>query len=130
MSDRVVVLAGGLGSRLLPYRTVVPKPLLPVGNRSVIEVILGQLAALDAAHALERARILAEEPPDGVRVQPLGLAEVAERVEHVRCQDAAVVDQKTLHPFAISRAFSASIGTPRSNRPRYSSSEFPAWKRL
>jgi NDP-sugar pyrophosphorylase family protein len=39
------VLAGGPGSRLLPYRTVVPKPLLPVGDRSVLELMLGQLAA-------------------------------------------------------------------------------------
>ena len=44
MSDRVVILAGGLGSRLLPYRTIVPKPLLPVGDRSVLELMLGQLA--------------------------------------------------------------------------------------
>jgi NDP-sugar pyrophosphorylase family protein len=45
VSARVVVLAGGPGSRLLHHRTVVPKALLPVGDRSVLEVMLGQLAA-------------------------------------------------------------------------------------
>ncbi len=44
MSDRVVLLAGGQGSRLHPYRTIVPKPLLPVGDRSVLELTLCQLA--------------------------------------------------------------------------------------
>jgi NDP-mannose synthase len=77
MSDRVVVLAGGLGSRLLPYRTVVPKPLLPVGNRSVLEVILGQLAAHDFCDVtlavgglagLIRA-LLGDGTRDGVRLQ-------------------------------------------------------------
>jgi NDP-sugar pyrophosphorylase family protein len=77
MSDRVVVLAGGLGSRLLPYRTVVPKPLLPVGNRSVLEVILGQLAAhgfcdvtlaVGGLAGLIRA-LLGDGTRDGVRLQ-------------------------------------------------------------
>lgn len=39
----VVILAGGQGQRLRPYTTVVPKPLLPIGNRSVLELSLGQL---------------------------------------------------------------------------------------
>lgn len=32
-----VILAGGLGSRLRPYTWVVPKPLLPIGERPIIE---------------------------------------------------------------------------------------------
>jgi NDP-sugar pyrophosphorylase family protein len=44
MSHHAVVLAGGQGSRLLPYRTIVPKPLLPVGDRSVLDLVLSQLA--------------------------------------------------------------------------------------
>src|SRR5439155_6392069 len=38
-----VVLAGGEGTRLRPYTRVLPKPLLPVGDRPILEVIVGQL---------------------------------------------------------------------------------------
>lgn len=45
MTRRAVVLAGGRGSRLAPYTTVLPKPLMPVGERPILEVLLRQLAA-------------------------------------------------------------------------------------
>ena len=35
---KAVILAGGLGKRLQPFTQVVPKPLLPVGERSVLEI--------------------------------------------------------------------------------------------
>src|ERR1700723_3229021 len=38
----VVIMAGGLGSRLAPFTSVLPKPLLPVGDRTVIEIIIDQ----------------------------------------------------------------------------------------
>lgn len=41
---RAVVLAGGLGMRLRPYTTVLPKPLMPVGDRPILDVIVRQLA--------------------------------------------------------------------------------------
>ena len=31
--------------RLRPYTTILPKPLLPVGDRPILEIILRQLAA-------------------------------------------------------------------------------------
>jgi NDP-mannose synthase len=40
---RAVVLAGGKGTRLLPYTTVLPKPLMPVGDRPVLEHVLTKL---------------------------------------------------------------------------------------
>ena len=45
MSTRAVVLAGGKGSRLGPYTTVLPKPLLPVGDRAILDVVFHQLRA-------------------------------------------------------------------------------------
>jgi NDP-sugar pyrophosphorylase family protein len=42
---RAVVLAGGLGMRLRPYTAILPKPLVPVGDRPILEHILGRLAA-------------------------------------------------------------------------------------
>ena len=41
---RAVIVAGGRGTRLAPYTTVLPKPLLPVGERPVLELIVRQLA--------------------------------------------------------------------------------------
>jgi NDP-sugar pyrophosphorylase family protein len=40
---RAVVLAGGLGTRLRPYTTVIPKPLVPIGGRPVLEHIIRSL---------------------------------------------------------------------------------------
>jgi NDP-sugar pyrophosphorylase family protein len=42
-SRRAVVLAGGLGTRLRPYTAVIPKPLLPVGEQPILEIVLRQL---------------------------------------------------------------------------------------
>ena len=40
---RAVVLAGGKGARLAPYTSVLPKPLMPIGDRSILELVIGQL---------------------------------------------------------------------------------------
>lgn len=40
---KAVILAGGKGTRLAPYTTVFPKPLLPVGGIPILETILRQL---------------------------------------------------------------------------------------
>ncbi|MGH2893373.1 MAG: sugar phosphate nucleotidyltransferase [Solirubrobacteraceae bacterium] len=41
---RAVILAGGLGMRLRPYTTILPKPLVPVGDRPILEHIIRRLA--------------------------------------------------------------------------------------
>lgn len=40
---KAVILAGGRGTRLAPYTSVLPKPLMPVGDRSILEILVGQL---------------------------------------------------------------------------------------
>jgi NDP-sugar pyrophosphorylase family protein len=40
---RAIILAGGKGTRLRPYTVVLPKPLMPVGNYPILEVIIRQL---------------------------------------------------------------------------------------
>jgi NDP-sugar pyrophosphorylase family protein len=40
---RAVVLAGGLGTRLRPYTVVLPKPLVPIGDRPVLDIVVRQL---------------------------------------------------------------------------------------
>jgi len=44
MSKRAVILAGGKGSRLRPYTVVLPKPLMPIGEYPILEVVIRQLA--------------------------------------------------------------------------------------
>jgi NDP-sugar pyrophosphorylase family protein len=41
---KAVILAGGLGTRLKPFTQVIPKPLLPVGESSVLEIQIMSLA--------------------------------------------------------------------------------------
>ena len=43
-ADKAVVMAGGKGSRLRPLTRDIPKPLLPVGDRPILETIVDQLA--------------------------------------------------------------------------------------
>ena len=51
--SRAVILAGGQGTRLRPYTTVLPKPLMPIGDRPVLDIVVRQLKA----HAFERITI-------------------------------------------------------------------------
>jgi NDP-sugar pyrophosphorylase family protein len=44
MTRRAVVLAGGKGTRLRPYTVVLPKPLMPIGEYPILEVVVRQLA--------------------------------------------------------------------------------------
>ncbi len=47
---RAVILAGGRGQRLAPYTTIIPKPLLPLGDRPILDVIIHQLANAGITH--------------------------------------------------------------------------------
>jgi len=40
---KAVILAGGLGSRLRPFTDIIPKPLLPIGDKSILEIQIEQL---------------------------------------------------------------------------------------
>jgi NDP-mannose synthase len=40
---QAVILAGGKGTRLKPYTTVLPKPLMPIGDCPILEVVVRQL---------------------------------------------------------------------------------------
>src|ERR671932_50239 len=41
---KAVILAGGLGTRLQPYTFFIPKPMLPLGNKPLLEHIIEWLA--------------------------------------------------------------------------------------
>lgn len=47
---RAVILAGGKGTRLRPYTVVLPKPLMPIGDYPILEVIVRQLVQCGFTH--------------------------------------------------------------------------------
>ena len=40
---KAVILAGGMGKRLRPYTFSIPKPLLPIGERPILALIIDHL---------------------------------------------------------------------------------------
>jgi NDP-mannose synthase len=55
-----VILAGGKGTRLRPYTTVLPKPLMPIGDMPVLEVVLRQLKRNGFSHVTLAVSYLSE----------------------------------------------------------------------
>lgn len=47
---RAVILAGGKGTRLKPYTATLPKPLVPVGDQSILDIVLTQLKRAGVDH--------------------------------------------------------------------------------
>lgn len=57
---RAVILAGGKGTRLAPYTVVFPKPLMPLGETPILEIVLRQLARDGFEHVTLAVGYLAE----------------------------------------------------------------------
>lgn len=57
---RVVILAGGKGTRLRPYTTVFPKPLMPISDMPILEVVLRQLKYYGFRHITLSVNHMAE----------------------------------------------------------------------
>lgn len=47
---RAIILAGGKGTRLKPYTSVFPKPLMPVGGLPILEILIRQLVRHGVDH--------------------------------------------------------------------------------
>lgn len=50
MSKRAIILAGGKGTRLKPYTVAIPKPLVPIGEHPILEIIIKQLVKHNFTH--------------------------------------------------------------------------------
>ncbi len=60
MSKRAVILAGGKGTRLKPYTMTLPKPLVPLGDKPILELILLQLKSHGFNHVTITVNHMAE----------------------------------------------------------------------
>jgi NDP-sugar pyrophosphorylase family protein len=60
---RAVVLAGGRGTRLLPYTIALPKPLVPIGDAPILEIIIRQLVG----HGFSRITLAVNHQADILR---------------------------------------------------------------
>ncbi len=57
---KAVILAGGKGARLAPYTVVLPKPLIPVGDRPILEILISQLRHFGITELVVAVGYLAE----------------------------------------------------------------------
>jgi NDP-sugar pyrophosphorylase family protein len=57
---KAVILAGGKGTRLKPYTTVFPKPLMPIGDKPILEIVVRQLKSHGFDEAIITVGHLAE----------------------------------------------------------------------
>ena len=49
---RAIILAGGRGTRLAPYTYVLPKPMMPVGETAILEILLRQMKRAGINHVV------------------------------------------------------------------------------
>jgi NDP-sugar pyrophosphorylase family protein len=72
---KAVILAGGTGARLAPYTKILPKPLMPIGDMPILEIMLQQMKRVQDGELLGlKIRYSYEEQPLGT-AGPLSLVE-------------------------------------------------------
>ena len=57
---KAVILAGGKGARLAPYTKILPKPLMPIGDMPILEILLRQMKRAGVAEVVLTVGHLAE----------------------------------------------------------------------
>jgi len=95
---KAVILAGGQGKRLRPFTSVLPKPLIPIDDRPILDILLNQLAnhgvtevviALNYLGSLIQSYLEASEVGKRLKIryhwesQPLGTAGAIGTVEDI-----------------------------------------------
>lgn len=112
---KAVVLAGGFSTRLRPLTNFIPKPLVPVVNKPIIEHVVDRLVEADVRDVVftlhYRAQEIIDHFGDGgrhgikptyiVEGEPLGTAGSVKNVEHLLDEDFLVVSGDILFDFDL-----------------------------
>ena len=130
----VVILAGGKGTRLMPYTTALPKPLVPVGDYPILDIVLRQLSSqgfrkitLAVGHLAGLIQAYFKQGQDwGVHLTyayettPLGTAGPIARLPHVdrpllvlNGDLLTTIDFAQLVRFHVENKAAATVGTTR-----------------
>jgi len=95
INNLVVIMAGGQGSRLEPFTIILPKALIPIGNKSIIELIIEKYLEfgmsnflISVNHKAKMIKAYFEEQKGNYTIdyieedKPLGTAGVLKMLEH------------------------------------------------
>jgi NDP-sugar pyrophosphorylase family protein len=116
---RALVLAGGKGSRLRPYTVTVPKPLVPIGETPILEILLRQLrragfsrVTLSVGHLASLIRAFCENGERfGLALEyvfedkPLGTIGSLAYLDLPQDENILVINGDTLTDLDLARAF-------------------------
>lgn len=70
---KAMVMAAGMGSRLEPITLLFPKPLIPVMNRPLMDIILSQLHAIGVDEVISNTYYLADQIIERYKKNDLGV---------------------------------------------------------
>jgi NDP-sugar pyrophosphorylase family protein len=132
MSKKAVILSGGLGTRLKPFTDTIPKPLLPIGEKAVLEIQIERLVSCGFNEVILATNYKSEYIEkffgDGSRYgvkltiskedEPLGTAGPVKLLENVLDEPFLVmngdilslIDFNDLYQFAISQKSNLTVG--------------------
>ena len=131
---KALILAGGKGTRLKPYTTNFPKPLMPIGERPILEIVLRNLAKVGikdviiaTGHLSEMIRLFFKDGSDfglnisySIEDKPLGTGGPIKKNKNLLKNDSFLVmngdvltnvDFKKLADFHIKNGNDITIGT-------------------
>lgn len=122
---RAVILAGGKGSRLRPFTVTIPKPLVPIGDLPILEILIRQLKhrgferiTLSVGHLASLIRAFCGTgEPWGIPIdylyedQPLGTIGCLGLLDDLAEERVLVVNGDTLTDLNLAEVYAAHDGT-------------------
>ena len=132
MSKKAIILSGGLGTRLKPFTDTIPKPLLPIGEKAVLEIQIERLVSCGFNEVIlatnYRSEYIENFFGDGSRYnarltvskedKPLGTAGPIKLLENILDEPFLVMngdvlcleDFEHMYQFALSKSSNLTVG--------------------
>lgn len=132
MAKKAVILSGGLGTRLKPFTDTIPKPLLPIGEKAVLEIQIERLVNYGFSEVIlatnYKSRYIENFFGDGSRYgvkltiskehEPLGTAGPLKLLENILTEPFLVMngdvlclaDFEHMYQFALSKPANLTVG--------------------